>query len=81
MAELEERVERLEGDLADMKAGIKDLLIELKVLMARNHNPLADQNADNQPPARTGPVIVVAPTNVIWTARLGSSPVEVRSLG
>ena len=52
MAELEERVERLEGDLADMKAGIKDLLIELKVLMARNHNPLADQNADNQPSAR-----------------------------
>ena len=33
MAELEERAERLEGDLADMKAGIKDLLIELKVLM------------------------------------------------
>ena len=65
MAELEERVERLEGDLADMKAGTKDLLIELKVLMARNHNSLADQNADNQPPARTWPVIVVAPTNVI----------------
>ena len=65
MAELEERVERLEGDLADMKAGIKYLLIELKVLMARNHNPLADQNVDNQPPARTGPVIVVAPTNAL----------------
>ena len=65
MAELEERVDRLEGDLADMKADIKDFLIELKVLMARNHNPLADQNADNQPPSRTGPVIVVAPTNVI----------------
>ena len=48
-----------------MKAGIKDLLIELKVLMARNHNPLADQNADNKPTAPTGPVIVVAPTNVI----------------
>ena len=81
MAELEEQVERLEGNLADLQAGTKDLLIELKVLMARNHNPLADQNADNQPPARTVPVIVVAPTNVIQTARLGSSPVEVRSLG
>ena len=65
MAELEERIERLEGHLVDLKAGIKDLLIELKVLMARNHNPLADLTADNQPPARTGPVIVVAPTNVI----------------
>ena len=81
MAELEEQGECLKVNVADMKAGIKDLLRELKVLMARNHNPLADQNADNQPLARTGPVIIGAPTNVIETSRLGSSPVEVRSLG
>ena len=40
MAELEERVERLEGDLADMKAGIKDLLIELKMFMAVSYTHL-----------------------------------------
>ena len=65
MAELEERVERLEGDLVEIKAGIKDLLIELKVLMARDQNSLADQDADNQAPARNSPVIVVAPTGMV----------------
>jgi hypothetical protein len=61
VAELEERVERLEGELVEVKASIKDLLIELKVLMARGQNPLADLAADNQAPARNSPVIVVAP--------------------
>ena len=65
MGELEERVERLEGDLVEIKAGIKDLLIELKVLMARDQNSLADQDADNQAPARNSPVIVVAPTGMV----------------
>ena len=53
MAELEERVERLEGELVEIKAGIKDLLIELKVLMARDQNPLADQSVEYSSPART----------------------------
>ena len=62
MAELEERVERLEGDLVEIKVGIKDLLIELKVLMARSQNPLADQSQENRGPAGTSPVFAVAPT-------------------
>ena len=65
MADLEERVDRLEGDLVDLKTDTKDLLIELKVLMSRNHNPLADQTIENQPRARNGQVIVVATTNAI----------------
>lgn len=64
MAELEERVERLENDLVEIRAGIKDLLVELKVLMARGQNPLADQTEENQVPARSSPVIVVAPTTL-----------------
>ncbi len=64
MAELEERVERLEGELVEIKVGIKDLLIELKVLMARNQNPLADQFAENHSPARNSPLIVVAPSTL-----------------
>ena len=60
MANLEERVDRLEGDLVDLKTDTKDLPIELKVLMSRNHNPLADQTNENQPRARNGQVIIVA---------------------
>ena len=65
MAELEERVERLEGELVEIKAGIKDLLIELKVLMSRGKNPLADESAENHSPARNSPVIVVAPSPLV----------------
>ena len=65
MADLEERVERLEGDLVDLKTDTKDLLIELKVLMSGNHNPLADQTIEIQSRARDGQVIVVAPTKAI----------------
>ena len=56
MAELDERIERLENDLVEIKVDIKNLLVELKVLIAREQNPLAD----NTPEVR-GPVIVVAP--------------------
>ena len=42
MAELDERIERLENDLVEIKKDIKNLLVELKVLMARDQNPLAD---------------------------------------
>ena len=56
MAELDELIERLESDLVEIKVDIKNLLVELKVLIAREQNPLAD----NTPEVR-GPVIVVAP--------------------
>ena len=56
MAELDERIERLESDLVEIKVDIKNLLVELKVLIAREQNPLAD----NTPEVR-GPVIVVTP--------------------
>ena len=56
MAELDERIERLESALVEIKVDIKNLLVELKVLIAREQNPLAD----NTPEVR-GPVIVVAP--------------------
>jgi uncharacterized protein (UPF0335 family) len=36
MAELDERNERLENDLVEIKKDIKNLLVELKVLMARD---------------------------------------------
>ena len=36
MAELDERIERLENDLVEIKKDIKNLLVELKVLMARD---------------------------------------------
>jgi hypothetical protein len=56
MAELDERIERHESDLVEIKVDIKNLLVELKVLIAREQNPLAD----NTPEVR-GPVMVVAP--------------------
>ena len=65
MADREERIDRLEGDLVDLKTDTKNLLIELKVLMSQNHNPLTDQTTENQPQARNVQVIVVAPTNAI----------------
>jgi len=40
-------------------------LIELKVLMARDKNPLADESAENHSPARNSPVIVVAPSPLV----------------
>ena len=42
MAELDERIARLENALVEIKKDIKNLLVELKVLMARDQNPLAD---------------------------------------
>lgn len=64
MAELEESVERLESDLVEIKTDIKSLLIELKVLVARNQSPLADTSGEQSGQARSSPVIVVAPTTV-----------------
>jgi len=39
VADLEERVEQLESELAGLNVDIKALIIELKVLMAREQNP------------------------------------------
>ena len=61
MTDLEERVERLEDDPVEIKVGIKDLLIELKVLMARGQIPLANQSQENRGPAST---LAVAPTTL-----------------
>ena len=62
MAELEDRVERLESDLVEIKVDIKELLVDLKVLIVRGQNPIADQTPEVHQPTR-GPVIVVAPTS------------------
>ena len=39
--ELEDKVTRLENDLAIIKPTIKDVLVELKELMLQDHNPPA----------------------------------------
>ena len=62
MAELDERVEQLEIDLAELKVGIKGLLVELKVLMAREQNPLADPSEEHSKPTRDSPVIIAVPS-------------------
>ena len=62
MAELDDRVEQLESDLADLKVGIKGLLIDLKELVLREQNPLADPDPEQSRPTHDGPVIIVAPT-------------------
>ena len=62
MAELNERIEQLESDLVEIKMDIKNLLVELKVLMARDQNPLAELTPEVRAPSR-GPVIVVAPVS------------------
>ena len=60
MAELEERVERLENELAMLKVNIKQVLVELKELVARDQNPLADMNATHHRPAHDTPIIVMS---------------------
>ncbi len=62
MTGLEERVEQLEGDLAELKADIRALLVELKVLIARDQNPLEDKSPAHSKPTHDSPVIVVAPS-------------------
>ena len=60
MAELEERIERLENELAILKVDVKRVLVELKTLAARDQNPLADMNATHRSPVRDTPVIVMS---------------------
>ena len=65
MAELEERVERLENELAMLKVNIKQVLVELKELVARDQNPLADMNATHHRPVHDTPIIVMSSSKVM----------------
>jgi len=62
VTELEDRLEQLECDLGELKAEIKALLVELKVLVARDQNPLEAFSRAFSRPTRDEPAIVVAPT-------------------
>ena len=53
-------MERLENELATLKVNIKQVLVELKELVARDQNPLADMNATDQRPAHDTPIIVMS---------------------
>ena len=58
--ELEDRVLRLENDLSMAKVNIKQVLIELKELMLRGHNPLGTPKPSDQRTVNDRPVIVVS---------------------
>ena len=60
MGELEERVERLENELALLKVNIKHVLVELKELVTRDQNPLADMSFDHHKPVHDTPVIIMS---------------------
>ena len=60
MGELEERVERLENELALLKVNIKHALVELKELVARDQNPLADMSPAHHRPVHDTPVIIMS---------------------
>ena len=56
--ELEERIELLEQNLAELKLEIKQLLVDLKELALRDQNPLAG-DADEAPPSKPGGIVVI----------------------
>ena len=58
--ELEDKVTTLENDLAIIKNTIKDVLVEIKELMLRDHNPLAAPKLSDQRTVNDRPVIVVS---------------------
>ncbi len=58
--ELEDKVTRLENDLAIIKNTIKDVLVELKELMLRDHNPLGAPKTSDQRTVNDRPLIVVS---------------------
>jgi hypothetical protein len=58
--DLEDRVSRLENEVAFVNENIKDILIELKELMLRDHNPLGAPKPSDQRTAHDRPVIVVS---------------------
>ena len=58
--ELEDKVTNLEYDLAIIKNNIKDVLVELKALMLRDHNPLGAPKLSDRRTVNDRPVIVVS---------------------
>ena len=58
--ELEERIDLLERDLAELK-DIKRLLIDLKELALRDQNPLSGETAANSPANPGGTVVTGIP--------------------
>lgn len=58
--ELEDKVTRLEDDLAIIKTTIKDVLVELKELMLQDHNPLGAPKLSDQRTVNDRPLIVVS---------------------
>ena len=58
--ELEDKVTRLEDDLAIIKTAIKDVLVQLKESMLRNHNPLGAPKLSDQRTVNDRPLIVVS---------------------
>ena len=57
--ELEDKVLRLENEVAVVKENIKEILIELKELMLRDQNPLRAPTPSDQRTAHDRPVIMV----------------------
>lgn len=58
--ELEDRVTRLESEIAIVKEDIKFILVELKALMLRDQNPLGAPQPSDQRTAHDRPVIMVS---------------------
>ena len=56
--EIEERVDLLEQELAEIKLNIKLLLVDLKELVLRNQNPLAG-DAEAASPSKPGGIVVI----------------------
>ena len=61
MAELDARLEQLECDLGELKTDVKALLVELKMMVAKDQNPLEAFSKALSRPTRDGPVAVVSP--------------------
>lgn len=59
--ELEERVEQLESDLETIKEDIKQVLVELKVLVQRDQNPLGTPVEAAAPAKAPGIVVIGVP--------------------
>ena len=58
--ELEDKVTKIENDLAIIKTTIKDVLVDLKELMLQDHNPLGAPKAADQRTVNDRPLIVVS---------------------